>query len=96
MVHGIGVGGGALLGLAAALFYLYATRPAPPGTTTERESRAFAAATGFTALLLWLAVVAGTYVIFPPYRATSPPGAIGICRSAASAVFVSRGSITTR
>ena len=28
MVHGIGLGGGALLGLAAALFYLYAARPA--------------------------------------------------------------------
>src|SRR3970282_1460457 len=26
MVHGIGLGGGALLGLAAALFYLYAAR----------------------------------------------------------------------
>ena len=28
MVHGIGLGGAALLGLAAALFYLYAARPA--------------------------------------------------------------------
>ena len=27
MVHGIGLGGGALIGLAAALFYLYAARP---------------------------------------------------------------------
>ena len=26
MVHGIGLGGGALIGLAAALFYLYAAR----------------------------------------------------------------------
>ena len=29
MVHGIGLGGAALLGLAAALFYLYAVRPTP-------------------------------------------------------------------
>ena len=37
MVHGIGLGGGALIGLAAALFYLYAARSsdgaaAPPGS----------------------------------------------------------------
>ena len=39
MVHGIGLGGGALIGLAAALFYLYAARPAPLTTAgTEAES----------------------------------------------------------
>lgn len=37
MVHGIGLGGGALIGLAAALFYVYAARSsdnvtAPPGS----------------------------------------------------------------
>ena len=37
MVHGIGLGGGALIGLGAALFYLYAARSsdgaaAPPGS----------------------------------------------------------------
>lgn len=37
MVHGIGLGGAALLGLAAALFYLYAVRPTqqPTGNATE-------------------------------------------------------------
>ena len=49
MVHGIGLGGGALIGLAAALFYLYAARSsdhvtAPPGSgalagaTVERRA----------------------------------------------------------
>jgi hypothetical protein len=28
----------------------------------------------FTALMLWLTVIVGTYIIFPPYRATPPPG----------------------
>jgi hypothetical protein len=74
MVHGIGLGGAALLGLAAALFYLYATRPAPPSITIESGSRAFALLTTFTAVMLWLTVIVGTYVIFPPYRATPPPG----------------------
>ena len=74
MVHGIGLGGGALLGLAAALFYLYAARPAPPSSDAEIGSRAFATVTVFTAVMLWLTVIVGTYIIFPPYRATPPPG----------------------
>lgn len=74
MVHGIGLGGGALLGLAAALFYLYAARPAPLTAGTETESRAFAAVTVFTAIMLWLTVIVGTYIVFPPYRATPLPG----------------------
>jgi hypothetical protein len=73
MIHGIGLGGGALIGLAAALFYLYAARPsdssvAPPG------SGALAGATVLSAALLWLTVFAGTYIVFPPYRATPPAG----------------------
>jgi hypothetical protein len=74
MVHGIGLGGGALLGLAAALFYLYAIRPAPTSTGAESETRAFAVVTVVTAVMLWLTVLIGTYVVFPPYRATPPPG----------------------
>jgi len=73
MVHGIGLGGGALMGLAAALFYLYAARSsdlsvAPPG------SGALAGATVLSAALLWLTVIVGTYIVFPPYRATPPAG----------------------
>src|SRR5687767_5702016 len=73
MVHGIGLGGGALIGLAAALFYLYAARSSdsvadPPG------SGALAGATVLSAVLLWLTVIVGTYVIFPPYRVTPPAG----------------------
>src|SRR5690349_13083863 len=74
MVHGIGLGGGALLGLAAALFFLLATRRSPAAPGLERESRAFAAIAVSTAIVLWLAVIIGTYIIFPPYRATPPPG----------------------
>lgn len=74
MVHGIGLGGAALLGLAAALFYLYATRPASLSTPDESGSRAFAYLTTFTAAILWLTVIVGTYVIFPAYRVTPSPG----------------------
>lgn len=74
MVHGVGLGGGALLGLGAALFYLYAARPAPLSSDTNSDSRAFATVTVVTAVLLWLTVIIGTYIVFPPYRATPPPG----------------------
>jgi hypothetical protein len=74
MVHGIGLGGAALLGLGAALFHLYATRPSSLSVPTESGSRAFAWLTTFTAAMLWLTVIVGTYVIFPPYRVTPPPG----------------------
>jgi hypothetical protein len=82
MVHGIGLGGGALIGLAAALFYLYAARPAD-GAAAPPGSGALAGATVLSAVLLWLTVIVGTYVIFPPYRVT-PPGSrthrCGVCR----------------
>jgi hypothetical protein len=74
MVHGIGLGGAALLGLAAALFYFYAAPPPTDSTGNESGSRAFAAVTVFSAVMLWLTVIVGTYVVFPPYRATPPPG----------------------
>ena len=75
MVHGIGLGGGALLGLAAALVYLYAARPTSlTSDAEERGSRAFATVTVFAAVMLWLTVIVGTYIVFPRYRATPPPG----------------------
>jgi hypothetical protein len=55
------------------LFYLYAARSsdssvAPPG------SGAFAGATALSAVMLWLTVIVGTYIVFPPYRVTPPAG----------------------
>jgi hypothetical protein len=75
MVHGIVLGGGALLGLAAALYGLSVAGPASALPEDQsRQARAFAWLNGAIALLLWTAVITGTYIIFPPYRATPPPG----------------------
>jgi hypothetical protein len=75
MVHGIGLGGAALIGLSASLFYLYAAR-APEGSGDEPAgSRALAGLTVATAAMLWLTVLVGTYIIFPLYRAVPPGGA---------------------
>ena len=72
MLHGIVLGGGAMLALAAALFALYTARrraPQLPG-----EGNALACLTTAIAAMLWLTVIVGTYLVFPPYRATPPAG----------------------
>ena len=80
MIHGVVLGGGALMALAAAMFSLWAmhTTDAPAGLAPDprvhRESRYLAGLMVFTAVLLWLTVIVGTYVSFPPYRATPPEG----------------------
>ena len=79
MVHGIGLGGAALMGLAAALFYLFAARPFEGRHLPSPDaSGAFAALSVFTAVMLWLTVIVGTYIIFPPYRATPPAGTMDL------------------
>lgn len=75
MVHGVGLGGAALMGLAAALFCLYAARTSDgPSVAAPNASLALAGLTVFTAAMLWLTVLVGTYIVFPPYRATPPAG----------------------
>ena len=92
MVHGIGLGGAALIGLAAALFYLYAARPAPHPGDAGSGSRAFARVTVLTATLLWLTVIVGTYVVFPPYRVTPPPGVTDLAEFPRALILASPGT----
>ena len=73
MLHGIVLGGGALIGLAAALFYLR-VMPAVDSSETPRQARALSILLTLTAAVLWAGVIAGTYIVFPPYRATPPEG----------------------
>jgi hypothetical protein len=76
IVHGIFLGGGGLLALSAALFALYLMRPGRhDGLSLPDRSRPIALLTGLTAAMLWLATLVGTYLVFPPYRATPPEGA---------------------
>jgi hypothetical protein len=75
MIHGIVLGGGALMALAAALFSLRAMRTANNALVDERPARHLTWLTMFTAAALWLTVLVGTYISFPPYRAAPPDGA---------------------
>jgi hypothetical protein len=75
MIHGIVLGGGALMALSAALFSLCVMRTeSASDAPSPRQTRSMVWLTVLTALLLWLTVLAGTYVAFPPYRATPPEG----------------------
>jgi len=87
MLHGIALGGGTLLAMAAALFALACMdgvgRSADGGasdgfTLCEHDARR----AGYVALVLvgiavlaWLTVIGGTYIVFPAYRVPPPEGA---------------------
>ncbi len=74
MMHGIVFGGAPLMGLAAALFYLYAARAKGPGAPDRPAPPALAWVTVATAVALWFTVFAGTFVVFPWYRTPPPAG----------------------
>jgi hypothetical protein len=74
MLHGIALGGGALIALAATLFGLLVLKSesnvsGPAGRRTWVASLAT-----ISSVLVWLTVIGGTYIVFPPYRATPPEG----------------------
>lgn len=75
MIHGIVLGGGALLGLAAALYSLVTIHPADSADpAAQQQARYLGWLTTAIAVLLWLTVLVGTYIDFPPYRATPLAG----------------------
>lgn len=75
MMHGLVLGSGALMALSAALFALQVL-PAngEPSLVPARSTRALQWLLVATAVILWFTVLSGTYLVFPPYRATPPEG----------------------
>lgn len=74
MVHGLVLSGGAMMAIAAALFALQAMALPDRTPVPERQGRSLAWLSVGAAVLLWLAVLGGTYLVFPLYRATPPDG----------------------
>ncbi len=75
MIHGVVLGGGALMALAAALFGMAAMRPARAADPVTRDQARYVGwLLAFVVATLWLTVLVGTYVNFPAYRATPPDG----------------------
>lgn len=75
MIHGLVFGGGAMLALAAGVFAMRAM-PALDASDARAQvqSRYLTGLLVAIAVLLWLTVIGGTYIVFPPYRATPPEG----------------------
>jgi heme A synthase len=93
MIHGVVLGGTALMALAAALFALGVMRGADrPEAPTEHQSRSLARLAVFIAAVLWVTVLVGTYVIFPPYRATPPDGVLDLSRYPRSLLLANPGT----
>jgi len=78
MLHGIALGGGAMLALFGALVLIYARHGVEPGTQRVPGSPLVSLLSTASAALLWLTVLVGTYVVFPPYRVTPPEGALDL------------------
>lgn len=74
MVHGLVLSGGAMMAMAAVLFALPAMALPDGAPVPDRPGRWIAWLTTAVAVLLWLAVLGGTYGVFPLYRVTPPEG----------------------
>lgn len=74
-IHGMGFGALLLLCFSGAAIILYSTAIADtPWILTESDTRRLRLYFWFMALVAWLAVVVGSYVIYPWYRARPPAG----------------------
>jgi hypothetical protein len=74
MLHGIVLGGGSLLALSAAMFFLCVAPAGANGEAGVRQQRALSLLLVGIAALLWMTTLGGTYVVFPLYRASPPEG----------------------
>jgi uncharacterized membrane protein len=79
LLHGLGFGGLYLLACSGALVELW-RRYSPKHLVPVAEmDEGFLRCYLFTmTALAWLAVLSGTYIIYPWYRAAAPPGAINL------------------
>ena len=75
LIHGMGFGALYLLACSGAFIELYRfTTSSTPVGETAREERFLKVYLVTMVVLAWTAVLTGTYVIYPWYRAVPPPG----------------------
>ncbi|HXF59982.1 MAG TPA: hypothetical protein VNK95_00110 [Caldilineaceae bacterium] len=76
LVHGVVLGGLFLLAFAGGLAGLYSLRPEWITVEGMRERmRRLDFGTWLMAIVAWLTVITGTYIVYPWYRAAPPEGA---------------------
>ena len=82
------------MALSAALFSLRAMRTEnATDAASQNPSRYLVWLTVFTAVVLWLTVLVGTYVTFPPYRATPPEGLTDLRQYPRSLIHSNPGTV---
>jgi hypothetical protein len=75
VLHGMGFGTLFMLAFSGAIGVIYATSAAGPGAAASRwETGMFRVYLISMAVLAWLTVLSGAYVIYPWYRAVPPAG----------------------
>jgi len=75
-IHGMVLGAVFLLAFAGGLAGLYSLRPEWVTVSGIQERvRRLIAGTWIMAVVAWLTVITGTYIVYPWYRAAPPPGA---------------------
>lgn len=75
LIHGMGFGALYLLACSGALVELWRRyAPSEPAAATGRDERFMRVYLIAMAALAWLAVLTGTYLIYPWYRAAAPAG----------------------
>ena len=76
VVHGVVLGGAFLLAFAGGLASLYSLRPEWVTVEGLRERvRRLDMGVTLMAIVAWLTVFSGTYIVYPWYRAAAPDGA---------------------
>jgi hypothetical protein len=79
LVHGMGFGALYLLACSGAVVELYRfTTSSSPVETAPRDERFLKVYLIAMVVLAWVAVLTGTYVIYPWYRAAPPPGTVDL------------------
>jgi hypothetical protein len=79
MIHGMGFGALYLMACSGALVELYRRYTSPLGPDIkEADERFMQIYLTAMAVLAWLTVLTGAYIIYPWYRAVPPPGTAGL------------------
>jgi len=79
MIHGMGFGALYLLACSGALVELYRFTISPaPSASTPGQERFLKVYLSAMVILAWAAVLTGTYLIYPWYRAAPPPGTVDL------------------
>lgn len=74
MAHGLFLAGGSMVALILALYVLRTAAAPAGGPVREAQATSLSRLTTSAAVLLWLTVLGGTYLVFPLYRAAPPEG----------------------